>query len=396
LLYWMTGAAFQFGLSEDLAPRVPVAVVSVCFLTFFFVIIRREFSATAATYATAILATSAGWLGFSYVGVTDLPMTACFAVSMLLCLRGTSFSLSAAILLALAVLAKGLVPIALALPLIWHLRGRIWNPVALAAFFAISAPWYLLCYWRNGWPFIDVLFLQHHFGRFASDALQHRQPFWFYLPVLAAALFPWTPMAIPLFQKRFYSDPRRRFLLLWVVFGFLFLSLAANKLPGYILPLLPAIAALAGIALEEVSRPRWLLAASGLMLLAIGPLVQILPQALAAGLSRSSWPHFQWIWLIPALAAIPPLLGDTRRGTAAITAAATCGVLWLKLSALPALDREASARPIWRGMMARNATDCVPAVHRAIRYGLSYYAGKEIPECPDAAAVAAGSVISFE
>ena len=35
LLYWMTGAAFRLGFSEDLAPRVPVALFSVAFLVFF-------------------------------------------------------------------------------------------------------------------------------------------------------------------------------------------------------------------------------------------------------------------------------------------------------------------------------------------------------------------------
>src|SRR6202142_1664353 len=35
LLYWMTGAAFRLGFAEDLAPRVPVALLSVAFLIFF-------------------------------------------------------------------------------------------------------------------------------------------------------------------------------------------------------------------------------------------------------------------------------------------------------------------------------------------------------------------------
>src|SRR5713226_5812190 len=43
LLYWMEGAAFRLGLNEDLAPRLPVAVLSVTFLIFFYWILRREF-----------------------------------------------------------------------------------------------------------------------------------------------------------------------------------------------------------------------------------------------------------------------------------------------------------------------------------------------------------------
>jgi 4-amino-4-deoxy-L-arabinose transferase-like glycosyltransferase len=35
LLYWMTAAAFRAGLGDDLAPRLPVALLSVGFLIFY-------------------------------------------------------------------------------------------------------------------------------------------------------------------------------------------------------------------------------------------------------------------------------------------------------------------------------------------------------------------------
>ncbi len=43
LLYWMTAVGFQAGLGEDLAPRLPVALISVGFLIYFFLVLRREF-----------------------------------------------------------------------------------------------------------------------------------------------------------------------------------------------------------------------------------------------------------------------------------------------------------------------------------------------------------------
>ncbi|HMD50384.1 MAG TPA: glycosyltransferase family 39 protein, partial [Bryobacteraceae bacterium] len=83
LLYWMTAAGFKLGLGPELAPRLPVALASVAFLTYFFVVLRREFGDRAAWYASAILATSAGWLVYSHVAITDLPMSAAFAAAML-------------------------------------------------------------------------------------------------------------------------------------------------------------------------------------------------------------------------------------------------------------------------------------------------------------------------
>jgi len=86
LLYWMEGAAFRLGVNQDLAPRLPIALMSVAFLIFFYWILRREFGDLVAGYATAILATSAAWLGFSHIGVTDLPLAATFSAAMLVSL----------------------------------------------------------------------------------------------------------------------------------------------------------------------------------------------------------------------------------------------------------------------------------------------------------------------
>src|SRR5262252_7835915 len=83
LLYWMTGGGFRLGLGEELAPRLPVALLSLLFLGFFHWALRREFGARAAWYATAMLGTSAGWVAFSYIAAPDLPMSAFFSAAML-------------------------------------------------------------------------------------------------------------------------------------------------------------------------------------------------------------------------------------------------------------------------------------------------------------------------
>jgi hypothetical protein len=82
LLYWMTGAGFRLGLGADLAPRLPVALLSLAFLAFFWWRLRIEWDARVAFYATAMLATSAGWLTYSHVAVTDLPLAAFFSLPL--------------------------------------------------------------------------------------------------------------------------------------------------------------------------------------------------------------------------------------------------------------------------------------------------------------------------
>ena len=55
LLYWMTGAATKLGLRDEWAARLPVALLSLAFLAFFYAIVDREFSGRTAMIATALL-----------------------------------------------------------------------------------------------------------------------------------------------------------------------------------------------------------------------------------------------------------------------------------------------------------------------------------------------------
>ena len=390
LLYWMTAAGFKAGLDLDLAPRLPVAIASVAFLIYFFGVLRGEFGDRAAFYATTILATSAGWLAYSHVAVTDLPMSAAFAGAMLAVMSGRGRIL-AGVLLGAAMLAKGLVPLALFLPALWFWRKRVSDLlVLLAVAFLVAAPWYVLVTLRNGAPFLEDFFWKQHFARYLTGALQHERPFWFYLPVLVAGLFPWTPLLWFLFEKRIYEDTRAKFLLAWLAWGFLFFSISRNKLPGYVLPLLPAAAALIGIAIAE-AKPRSIRMACLLgactALLTLTPMIgEILPPALVSGLSNSG----MFVLVVSSGWVISVLLvtlgcgflewkGRREWAIAAIALLTAVAVARLISDVYPALDREASARVRWRS--SPDSITCVSNDNRSLRYGLSYYANRSLPDC---------------
>ncbi len=398
LLYWMTGAAFRLGLGPDLAPRLPVALCSFAFLIFFWRRICREFGGTVAWLATLILATSAEWIGFSQVGVTDLPMAAAFTAALLLALpwieRGETRGLTAAGgLLGVAVLAKGLVPLALAAPLVWPAwkhRSSLPRAVPRLALplVAVCLPWYGLCYLRNGPAFLDDFFVKQHFSRFASDALMHREPWWFYLPVLAGALLPWTPLIFATLRRSFYRDPRRLFLLLVVLWGMLLFSASINKLPGYVLPLVPACAVLMALGVEETAWAPGLMALCALLLVSFPIAGSVLPGALLSGLSRTGLPAFNRIWLAPLpVAAAAWMLARNRfrlAAVACVASGAALGVLYLKVDVMPEVDRVASARPLWRQLALQANRACVEPIQRSWRYGLNYYSVVPLPDCPAA------------
>jgi 4-amino-4-deoxy-L-arabinose transferase-like glycosyltransferase len=404
LLYWMGAAAHLLGAPDDTATRLPVALMSAAFLVFFYWRLKREFDSQTAEYATLILATSAGWVSFSQVGGFDLPLSAWLAAALLVLLpwvREPSPQTRNVLpvfgaLLGLSVLAKGLVGLALAavslIAVIWRrnvgtvLRELI-HPRTILPFLAVALPWYLLCYWRNGLPFLEEFFWRHHWERIADESIQHVQPFWFYVPVLLVALLPWTPLLTlpPSAEQR--RDPRVRFLIAWAVGTLVVFSVPTNKLPGYLLPALPPLAALGGMTLAQRGIRPWLLTACAALLCLLPVAEAVVPGALANGLSRA-WPpdHLPRAALAGAVSAVVAiallsLLGRTRAALLAFAALAAISFVHFKLQAFTEIDKRAGTRPLWEQIEPRASQVCVGEVRRHVADGLRFYSRGRLPDC---------------
>jgi 4-amino-4-deoxy-L-arabinose transferase-like glycosyltransferase len=404
LLYWMGALSANLGLDDDRATRLPIALLSAAFLAFFYWRLRREFGAQAAEFATLILATTAGWVVFSQVGGFDLPLSASLGAALLLLLpwvkeaspQSRRLLPGFGALLGLSVLAKGLVGPALAaaslLPLIWQrgpravLRDLI-HPRTLGPFSAVALPWYVLCYLRNGTAFLEDFFLRQHWDRLADESIQHVQPVWFFVPVLLIAMLPWTPLLAVPPPAEARKDPRVVFLAAWAVATFVVFSLVTNKLPGYLLPMLPPVAALGGLSLAR-RRSVWAPLAAGAALLGLMPLAaSLLPVALSDGL-REAWPpqglSMSWLGFttLAVLATAALGLRERRRAAVALLAAcaAVCFVL-LKSQTFPAVSERAGVRPLWLQIEPQVAETCLGDVRRHVAYGLNYYSHGRLPDC---------------
>ena len=352
--------------SEEWAARLPIALISIAFLIFFGSMLAREFSPPIAFMASAILATSAGWVAYSFAALTDLPMSAALGAAILIALfepfhmeQKLNRGWIAGALLGLAVLGKGFVPLVLFAPLLLIVRGR--RLAILGGMLIVAAPWHIMVWVHNGSAFWNDYFWKQHVARFLTPELEHVQPFWYYIPVLLAGFFPWTPLFGLLLRGRIYDDVRVRLLAAWTLYGLIFFSAARNKLPGYVLPLMPALAIILAVALEK-SRSRYssspgpfvtgcLAACAGLLVL-LPTAGRILPAALLVGLRRSNIALAPGglVFLIAAgLVGWLAWSGKTELAVAGVALATGLGIMYLKSTELPLLDQAVSVRPLLEG-----------------------------------------------
>jgi 4-amino-4-deoxy-L-arabinose transferase-like glycosyltransferase len=120
----------------------------------------------------------------------------------------------------------------------------------------------VLCAMRNP-DFLRVFILEHNFKRFLTPEFQHIQPFWYYAGILLIALLPWTPAllwAIVTGTRSLLRGARLSamscFLLSWASFCLVFFTISRSKLPGYILPAIPAIGLLLARAIVKLGPTR--------------------------------------------------------------------------------------------------------------------------------------------
>jgi len=181
----------------------------------------------------------------------------------------------------LSLLAKGLVGIVIPFGVVglYYVLRRAWPSRSVLASviwgmplaIAVAAIWYGPVIARHGWTFIDEFFVQHHFARYVSNKYHHPQPIYFYPVIILMLALPWTPYLIGALAKvRSWkwrgSDGLsivRVFSVAWLLLPILFFSFSGSKLPGYVLPVIPAIALLVSDRLTRIFNPRWPLIIAG-------------------------------------------------------------------------------------------------------------------------------------
>ena len=368
LLYWTAAAGMELLGVGAAGVRLGTALAGLALPLALFGFARRSLGERAAFASALVLASSLEFAVLARIAFTDMLLS----LWLVLCLgalhrafeeddgRATRWFAAACVFAALAVLTKG--AIGLLLPGVAGLgelafRGRLrlalrpsWLVLGLAVVVGLGFSWYLALGVTHGFAFMRSLFLEHHVGRFTEPMQGHGGSVFYYLPVLALGMFPWSPL-LPLALARLRlrdADERARLLRLFLLFSaltFVFFSIAATKLANYVAPVLPGLAlALGALASDsepspsrgfELSRAAvWvfaLLGAAGLCALPLlperlpsllGPHAELRPLAEPLELGPGGWFAAGALGLGALAAALAWRRGRGERATLALACAA--------------------------------------------------------------------------
>lgn len=407
LYYWRAMLAFKVFGVHDWAARLPSATFATVMVAILYFHMRR-FRAGAQLNAALITASAAAVIGFSRGASPDIQLSAPFAIAMLGWIAwhetGKKFWLvDFYFFLAIGTLAKGpvapvlagmIVVIFAALRRDWRLALRtLWIP-GILLFAAVVLPWYIGVYLDNP-DFFRVFIVEHNIDRYTSNMFRHPQPFWYYLPVLVLGLGPWTALAGAAFvdalrrwRARLSNPPEAEsnflvFLTVWAVVPILFFSTSGAKLPGYILPAIPAWTLLTADYLHRCREERGPLAlvighsAFTAIIMLAGLLFPAHVVGGFASITAQQWLIASGFALLTFFAMLATL---QRKGLAMARFVTLVPVIFLAAFVLrvaaPAMDMKYSTRPMAAEIAALETKPAELAVFEAprdVEYGLAFY-----------------------
>ena len=445
LYYWQAMAAFRVAGVTDKAARLPGALDAALLVAAIYFFLRRYRKGSELDGAL-ITASCVGVIGFAHAAATDMPLAACSSIALLAWYawyesQRRIYLAVFYVFLALGTLAKGPVAPALAAVIIvlffivrfiairldWRgFWGTLWVP-GIILYLAVALPWYVAVQLRNP-EFFRVFILEHNLARFSQDVYHHRQPFWFYVPVFLLAMMPWTLVLILAVAERvrvLWAEGKQRFsrpedscsenscsenswslfLLIWMVVPVLFFSASQSKLPGYILPAVPAGALLVAEYLDARRR------ASGKLSLGIvaghamlcGVLIFAAVSAASMAMNhRLVWGQGTWVaaamggGLALGIGAALLSAGGLRLLSRVTLFAVVVSVAAVVRFAAPVIDDTRSARPIAESIEAFSHEPVPVAIYRVKRgqeYGLEFYLNRRAEKYEDGNIPAAEHVL---
>lgn len=296
---WMNALSFTlFGLG-DWQARLWTGLCGLLGVVLTGVAGTRVFGARIGFYAALVLGSSFYWVACSQIDSLDMGLSGMMTVALCALLIAQRDTASASERrnwmlvcwagMALSVLSKGLIGLVLPGGVLvfytifsrdWAIWKRLHIVKGLILFFLIATPWFVLVGLKN--PEQPHFFFVHeHFDRFLKKE-HHREAAWYiFFVLLAAGSVPWVGVLVQSLVGAARRDGEttafrpRLMLLVWVAFITLFFTKSNSKLPGYILPVFPAVALLVAVYLDAGTRRGRMVTAALTALLGVGFLITV-------------------------------------------------------------------------------------------------------------------------
>ncbi|RKY24788.1 MAG: hypothetical protein DRP62_02935 [Planctomycetota bacterium] len=275
LSYWLVaGIAKITGEVDEFTARLPSAVFAVLSVAAILYFVSRLLSFRIAAVSAAVWATSLAYVRYAHNARPEMALTF-FIVLCLLSFysavttqsrkRQVAYMLVFWFGFALANLAKGPAPLPLVLlPIFFYIAVfRQWKmlpkllPIAgMIIFLAIVLPWPLAIAAKLNWDL--AIWKREFIDRFLGTYRPGGKPIYYYFYIMFQFALPWVaflPMALAAPFFRVWNKKRAvmQFLWLWFVIDLAFLTISGGKRQHYILPLMPAMAILIGILIEDMA-----------------------------------------------------------------------------------------------------------------------------------------------
>ncbi|HEX5438088.1 MAG TPA: phospholipid carrier-dependent glycosyltransferase [Gemmatimonadaceae bacterium] len=274
LLYWANAASMRLLGENAFAARLPTRLAAIGTAAILMVELSGPALPTWGLWAALIFLSAPLSFVLGRYNITDGVLTfgltlAFFALRRFLLERDAGRSAMGALALlglgtGLAMLAKGLIGIAFPglVCLLWvgllgkwrRVRELLLSP-APVVFVLVTAPWFVLMERANP-GFSRFFFIHEHFARFATSEAGRGGPIYYFVLAFIVGFLPWTVLfghslgALRTWRRPHLAEHRDElFFALWFFTILVFFSLSHSKLLPYILPAMPAAAALLGRAI---------------------------------------------------------------------------------------------------------------------------------------------------
>lgn len=438
LLYWLQMLSYLALGVNELAARLPSALAAWASVLLTYELARRMFDPHTGLLAGLVLSSSVEFSLLAHAATQDSVLLACTMFTFYAFWRGAAdggrtWFVPTGITAGLAVLAKG--PVGLLLPamiiglfFVWNAQWRRLADRRLAAgaiaFTLVALPWYVAVSVATQGGFIREFWWKHNVHRFLQPMQNHSGPLYYHAAGLLVFFAPWCIFLgptlwyalresrarvpgrtlLPIAPRQDSIEPEAtlpgveayRLLVCWFAAYFVFFSIAATKLPNYVLPLYPALAILTARMLVRwragrIQPAAWVVAMSGVGLVLVG-MVSSLGLFVAAGslrlpfgkpLQLAGLEDWAWLGLVPVAGAAAAMVCyslDARGGAiASVTAAAAAFVGGMAAGPPVALDAHKAPRALVTAAgLARDDAEARAASFGWFQPTLVFYARREV------------------